>query len=77
MGSEEGALAKAAWISAFWVGVPVIGVREGWVWRTSGRRTRAVIVWERERASVRTWAPVRPEAPRRRMRIFFFFFEGG
>lgn len=40
-----------------------------WDVRASGRRTRAVIVCWRERASVMTWAPVRPLAPRRRMRI--------
>lgn len=69
MGSEEGAEAKAFLMSSWERGVPEMRVRSGWVGMASGRRTRAVMVWERERASERTRVPVRPLAPRRRRRI--------
>ena len=44
MGSEFGALSKAAVISASFSGVPVTMVRLAWVVMESGRRTRAVTV---------------------------------
>lgn len=69
MGSEAGAVAKAVFMSVGERGVPVVMERLGWAERASGRRTRAVTVWLRERASEMTREPVRPLAPRRRTRI--------
>ena len=50
-------------------GVPVVTERFGRAERDSGRRTRAVTVWLRDSASEMTREPVRPLAPRRRIRI--------
>ena len=69
MGSDFGALAKALAMSAWEREEPVLIERLACGWRESGRRTRAVTVWERDRASARTEEPVRPLAPRRKMRI--------
>jgi hypothetical protein len=55
-------------------GEPVVIVRPGAGVREVGSRTRAVTVWEAERASWRMSFPVRPLAPRRRMCIFFIVF---
>ena len=70
MGSEGGAAAKAADTSVGERALPPMMERLGCGGRAAGRRTRAVTVWFRARASARARVPVRPVAPRRRMRIF-------
>lgn len=72
MGSAAGAEAKAERMSVAERGVPCWIEREDGLAaaaaaRAAGRRTSAVTLWFRDRASVRTWVPVRPVAPRRRM----------
>ena len=69
MGSDFGALANALAMSAWERGEPVLMERLACGWRESGRRTRAVTVWERDKASARTEEPVRPLAPRRKIRM--------
>lgn len=69
MGSDLGAEAKAWEMSVGVRGVPVMMERLACGVRASGRRTRAVTVWLRARASARARPPVRPLAPRRRIRI--------
>lgn len=73
-GSESGAAAKAREMSVGSRGVPVTTVRLRCGLRASGRRTRAVTVWLRARASARARAPVRPLAPRRRILIVVVVF---
>lgn len=69
MGSDGGALANAVDMSVEDRGVPGTMDRLARGGRASGRRTRAVIVCLRARASATAREPVRPVAPRRRMRI--------
>lgn len=69
MGSDGGAAVNAFLMSDLERGVPVWMETLGWAERASGRRTSAVMVWLRERASERTREPVRPLAPRTRTRI--------
>ena len=70
MGSFGGALVNADLMSVWERGLPVTMETFGCAVTVLGRRTSAVMVCERETASEMTWVPVRPLAPRRRMRIF-------
>ena len=69
MGSDPGAEAKALETSARLSGVPVMMERFGCGARASGRRTMAVTVWLRARASAMAREPVLPLPPRTRIRI--------
>ena len=85
---REAAASRAVDMSDLDKGLPAIVMRfverfgwlvmDGWLAsRVSGLRARAVILWLRFRDSFRTWIPVRPVAPRRRICIFVGGWGGG
>ena len=70
MGSDWGALAKVLVMSSVESGEPVVmDTLLAWVARVSGLRTRAEMVWPLRRASEMMAVPVRPLAPRSRIRM--------